>query len=268
MSENSSSPINLKCKVCGGEIRNDYLSGTCKCAHCGNKFSMDNVIPEYEKYSNAIEMIKKATNLLSGKPDVTNIAQAKLLFQQASAMCFHTDPISTDLLKISKAGIKDAEDLRHYAMACNYFDKKSYRQALTEFEKIPGFRDTDEKIRECQEFAQKEKKKHIPFAIIIGLIIPTLLGVLMKEKLGMPLYIIIPVCIVLAAGCSYALYLEGILATIIIVLSLLSAVPLIIFMILAYGFHMEPGPAAGIAIGVPVAFAIAVAANSKPGNTN
>ena len=71
--------------------------------------------------------------------------------------------------------------------------------------------------------------------------------------------------IALAAGCSYAVYLENTLSIVIIVASFLSAVPLILFMILAYGYGMESGPAATIAIGAPVALVVAAAFNSKPG---
>lgn len=266
MSENSTKPISLKCRICGGEIRNDYLSASCVCTHCGNKWPITDFFPDYNRHATAVEKIQHARSLMQEKPDVAKIAQAKLLFQQASTECFHTDAISADLLKTCKEGMKEAEDLRHYATGISHMEKKNYRQALTEFERIPGFRDTNTRVEECKVLAEKDRKKHIPIAIVIGLILPTVIGVLLYEKTPVPLWAIIPVCLVLAAGCAYAVYLEKTLSIVIMVLSFLSAVPLILFMILAYGYHMEPGPAATIAIGAPVAFVIAAALKTNTGS--
>ena len=258
MADISSQPATLKCNICGGEIRKDFLTGTAVCAHCGNKWSLSDVVPEYLKYASAIEKIKKAQELLNGKPDVSNVAQAKLLFQNASTECLHTDATSSELLAICKSGQKECEDLRIYATAMGFYDRKSYRQALDEFKKIPGVRDSAAKIEECKVLAEKEKKKLIPLAVIVALIIPTVLGILMKEKLDIPLYVIIPACLVLVAGLTYAVYRGGTLATVVMVLSFICAVPLLIFIVLAYGLHMETGPAASIAIGAPIAFIVAV----------
>ena len=139
-----------------------------------------------------------------------------------------------------------------------FYDRKSYRQALDEFKKIPGVKDSASRIEECKVLAEKEKKKLIPLAVIVALIIPTVLGILMKEKLDIPLYVIIPACLVLVAGLTYAVYRGGTLATVVMVLSFICAVPLLIFIVLAYGLHMETGPAASIAIGAPIAFIVAV----------
>lgn len=266
MSENGTSLLNSRCQVCGGTIRNDYLNATCVCANCGNKWAMKDIIPDYAKHATAVEKIQHARSLMEEKPDVTKLAQAKLLFQQASTECFHTDAVSAELLKTCKDGMKEVEDLRHYAIGLSHMEKKSYRQAITEFERIPGYRDTDKLVEDCKVLAVKDKKKLIPIAVIIGLIIPTVLGVLLYEKTPVPIWAIIPICLALVAGCSYAVYQENTLSIVVMVLSFLCAVPLIIFMVLAYGYHMETGPAATIAIGAPVAFIIAVALHSKPGN--
>ncbi|MBP5416935.1 MAG: hypothetical protein J6Y58_05340 [Clostridiales bacterium] len=258
MPDISSAPATLKCNICGGEIRKDFLSATAVCAHCGNKWSLSDILPEYLKYSSAIEKIKKAQELLNSKPDVTNVAQAKILFQNASVECLHTDATSSELLAICREGQKNCEDLRHYAVAMGFYDRKSYRQALEEFQKIPGIKDSEAKIEECKVLAEKEKKKLIPIAVIVALIIPTALGVLLKEKVGIPLYVIIPACLVLVAGLTYAVWKGGTLATVIIAVSIICAVPLLLFMVLAYGLHMETGAAASIAIGAPIAFIVAV----------
>ena len=265
MSENSAKPMNLKCSICGGQIKTDFLSASCVCANCGNKWSIQTMLPDYEKHASTIEKIKQARCLMDEKPDVTKISQAKLLLHKASTECLHPDAVSAELLKTCKDGIKEAEDLRHYAVALSHMEKKNYRQAITEFERIPGFRDTDKLVEDCKVLAVKDKKKQIPIAIAIGLVIPIVIGILLYEKTPVPIWGIIPICIALAAGCSYAVYLENTLSVVIIVLSFLSAVPLILFVILAYGYGMETGPAATIAVGAPVALVVAAAFNSKPG---
>lgn len=265
MSENGEKLINRRCRVCGGEIRNDYLSASCVCANCGNKWPMQEMLPDYASHASTVEKIKQARCLMDEKPDVTKISQAKLLLHQASTECLHPDPVSAELLKACKDGIKETEDLRHYAVAVSHMEKKNYRQALSEFERIPNFRDSSKLIEDCKVLAVKDKKKQIPIAIAIGLVIPIVLGVLLYEKTPVPIWAIIPICLALAAGCSYAVYLENTLSIVIIVASFLSAVPLILFMILAYGYGMDSGPAATIAIGAPVALVAAAAFNSKPG---
>ena len=151
MSENSTKPINLKCRVCGGEIRNDYLSATCVCANCGNKWPMQEMLPDYQTHASAVEKIKQARCLMEEKPDVTKISQAKLLLHQASTECLHPDPVSAELLKTCKDGIKETDDLRHYAVAVSHMDKKNYRQALSELERIPNFRDSSKLIEDCKD---------------------------------------------------------------------------------------------------------------------
>ena len=56
--------VSLKCKICGGDIRNDYFAGTCVCAHCGNKWDMKDMIPDYEKHARSIELVAKAKEML------------------------------------------------------------------------------------------------------------------------------------------------------------------------------------------------------------
>ena len=259
--------ISRKCKICGGELNNDYLAGTCVCAYCKNSWPMEEILPGYAAYASALEKIKKARMLLDDKPDVTSCAQAKMLFQSASTECLHTDEISSELLAVCKNGIKETEDIRHYAVANSHFEKKRYRQALTEYEKIPGVKDSAARIEECRVLAEKERKKNIPFAVVIGLIIPAILGLLLKEVIGVPLFVIIPVCLVLVAATSYAVYREGPLSTVIIVISFLCFVPLLLFMVLAYGFHMETKTAATTAIVAPILLVVSIAMTTRSGGS-
>ena len=101
--------VSLKCKICGGDIRNDYFAGTCVCAHCGNKWDMKDMIPDYEKHARSIELVAKAKEMLSGKPDVASAGQAKLVFKTATLECTqHPDAISSEILKVCDEGIAEA----------------------------------------------------------------------------------------------------------------------------------------------------------------
>ena len=260
MPEGNVSLVTAKCSICGGELQNDYLSGSCVCAHCGNKWDLQQMYPNLSSYNRTIEHIKRARELLNTKSDVATITQAKLLFKGAAMECTgRTDPIAADLLKLANEGQEEAEKVKHYSAATMYLEKKNFRKAVSEFKKIPGYKDVDVKMKEAQEGAIIERRKHIPIAILVGMIIPAILSILLKEKAGLPLAAVIPIFVVLTCAVSYAVYLEGTLATVIIVLSVLSAVPLILFMILAYGMHMDTGTAATISIVAPIALVAAVA---------
>lgn len=258
MPDVTAKPNSLRCKICGGEIINDYLSGSCVCAYCKNTWSMQDLLPEYKNYASAIEKMKKARALLDDKPDVTNCAQAKLLFQSASTECLHTDAIASELHAACKDGMKESEDLKHYATAESHFEKKRYRMALSEYEKIPNVRNSAARIEECKKLQVTERKKNIPFAVIIGLVIPAVLGLLLKEIVGFPILAIIPICLVLVAGIAYAVYREGPLSIVLIVISFLCFVPLVLFMVLAYGFHMDTKSAAITSIVAPIALIVSV----------
>jgi len=252
-------PATLKCKICGGDIVNDYLAGACVCSHCGNKWSLQDLIPDFSKYTRIVEKMNRAKEMLAGKADVATAGQAMLMFKTAAAECAsYPDAIASDLMRVCKEGEVHCEQVKHYAKGMSYFDKKTYRRALTEFEQIPDYQDSAEKIEKCKKLVLAERKKRIPLAIVMGLILPTILCIFLREKVGLSLAIDIPLALVLAAGCAYAIYLEGTLAIIIQILSVLSAVPLILFLILAYGFHMDAGPAAITAVVAPIAVIVII----------
>ena len=260
MPEGNVAPLSLKCNICGGELKNDYLTGSCVCDHCGNKWDLKEMCPEVSSYSRTIEHIKRGKELLNTRSDVATLTQANLLFKSAAMECTgRTDPIAADLLRVANECQEESEKIKHYSLGTMHFEKKNYRKALSEFKKIPGFKDVDEKMKEAEAGAIIERRKHIPIAIIVGMIIPAVLSILLKEKAGLPLAAVIPIFVVLTCAVSYAVYLEGTLATVIIVLSVLAAVPLILFMILAYGMHMDTGTAAIISIGAPIVLVAVVA---------
>ena len=260
-------PITLKCTVCGGELKADYLSGDAVCAHCSNRWALRDILPDYGKYAKSLEKIKKANDLLSGKPDVTAAAEAKLLFQQASSECYvYSETIATDIHRISAEGTNRAEKMKTYARGYSHFERKAYTKALEEFEKIPDFQDSAELIEKCKNLQVTERRKLIPLAILIGMILPAVLGIVLYEKAGLPLYVDIPIFVLGTAGLSYLVYREKKFAVVIEVLSFLAAVPLILFLILAYGMGMETKAAAAIAIGAPVAFVLAAGFKAGGGN--
>ena len=265
-------PVSLKCKICGGDLVNDYLAGACVCANCGNRWSLESLIPNYSKYTRTIEKINKAKELLDGKPDATTAMQAKLMYQTASSECvLYTDAIGSDLMRACKEGQERCEKVKTYAKAKDNFDRKAYKRAMEDFKTIPGFLDSNELIEQCQAQLVIERKKRIPLAIAISMVLPAILCIFLKEKVGVPILGLIPIFLVLSAGLAYAVYLERNLAVVIEILSFLCAVPLIIFLILAYGMHMDIKSAATIAIGAPIAVVVFIGVmvgKEKPNGSN
>lgn len=250
-------PVSLKCKVCGGDIVNNYLSGTCSCANCGNKWSIEDVIPNYSKYSRIITSINKAHSLLEGNPKFATINEAKLLFKTTTVECNGmNDAVSAELAKLCHEGQAKAEKLAAYTKGKELIEKKSYKSAMNELKKNPGYRDTEQLIAQCEAGIKEEQKKQIPWAVVFSLIIPATLGIYLYEKFGMPLGGVIPICLVCSAGLGFLVYRGGGLAIAIKIVSVLLAVPLTIFAILAYACHLSTGLSVAIAIGAPIAILI------------
>lgn len=260
MSEVSATPVTLKCKICGGDIINDYLVGSCVCAHCGNKWSLEELVPDYAEYSHAIMKINKANDLLAGDPAIENLEQARIFFQNASDECSSkTGPIASDLMKVCKDGRETIDRIKAYSKAKKAFDKKSYQQALKGFRNLQGFRDSDTLAQTCKVEIEKARKKQIPIAVIVGFILPAVVCIILKEFAGLPLPAVIPIFLLGSAGIGYLVYRGGAWSIVIKVLSFLSAVPLILFMILAYVFNLGAVPSGIIAVGLPIAMIIAFA---------
>ena len=64
MAELNITPVSLKCKICGGDIVNNYLAGTSYCANCGNRWSITDLYPDYAKYQRIIANITKANDIV------------------------------------------------------------------------------------------------------------------------------------------------------------------------------------------------------------
>ncbi|MBP5655421.1 MAG: hypothetical protein J6X33_07885 [Clostridiales bacterium] len=250
---NQAAPITLKCKICGGDIFNDYLAGASVCAHCGNRWSIEDLIPDYSKYSRIITGINKARDTLNTASTVAATNEANLMYRTAISECGKiNDAVSADLLKICNEGREEAGRLASYIRGKDNMRRASYDSAVDEFKKIPGYKDSDSLIEQCKAKIIEERRKGIPWAVVFSLILPAILAIFLKEKLGMPLGAVIPIFLVCSAGLGYVLYRGGIPSIIIKIISFLCAAPLILFMILAYVFHIGVVPSAIIAVGIPI----------------
>ncbi|MBR1855159.1 MAG: hypothetical protein IJ794_18810 [Lachnospiraceae bacterium] len=252
--------LSMKCKICGGDIANDYLIGACVCENCGNRWAMAELVPNYKDYTHVIEKLNRANELVADREDAVMAGQAILLYKSVSMECVkHADEIASDLMRISKEGLSRAEQVKHYATAKAHFEKKAYRKALSEFEKAKGMKDVDEMIERCQEEIAAARKRRIPYAVFIGMIIPAIVCLFLKERFGVPVGLAIPLFLAGTAGLGFAVYLDGTLSVIVEIASFLLLVPLLLFLVLAYGVHMSAGPAACIAVGVPLGIVVTMA---------
>ncbi|MBO4604689.1 MAG: hypothetical protein J5657_05265 [Clostridiales bacterium] len=253
MPDTAVAPISMKCKVCGGDIVNDYLAGVCICANCGNKWSVGDLIPDYAKYSRIVSGINKANETLNGAATVAATNEAKLLFKTSAAECGKIgDAVSADLLKLCNDGQEKASRLGTYIRGKDYFEKASYDNAARELSKVKGYKDSDVLIGQCKVRLQEERIRQIPWAVVFSLILPAILAIILKEKAGLPLGAVIPIFLVCSAGLGYVLYRGGIPSIIIKIISFLCAAPLVLFMILAYVVRIGVVPSAIISIALPV----------------
>ena len=260
MSEQNIKPVSMKCKICGGDLANDYMLGACVCENCGNRWSLADIIPNYKDYSRIIEKINKAKEMLADGADTSQAGQALILYKSAEADCLRfSDSIASDLLKLCNAGQEEAKKAKTYASGKSYLEKENYIRALSEFNKVKGYKDTDLLIPQCEEGVKVQRRKRIPYAVIVGMIIPAILGFFLHEKAGLNIPLCILVFLAGSALLSFVIYLEGVLSIIVEILSFLLSVPLLLYMILAYGFHMAPGAAVKLAIGIPVAVVAVIA---------
>ena len=233
MQETTVAPTSLRCKVCGGDIVNDYRAGVCTCANCGNKWSIEDLIPDYAQYSRILSSFNKANDTLSGANTVAATNEAKLLYKVAASECGKiNDAVSADLLKLCDEGQAKATDLGIYIKGKDLYNKASYDSAIRELSKLPGYKDSDNLIKQCRAKLDEERIKGIPWAVIFSLIVPAILAIVLKEKAGWHLAVVIPIFLACSAGLGYVLYRGGAVSIIIKVISFLCATPLLIFIVL------------------------------------
>ena len=253
MSDVNATPVSLKCRICGGDIVNNYLAGTAQCANCGNRWNIADVIPDYGKYSRIIASINKANDIVESDSKAASGNEARLLYKTAIMDCGKfNDPVSADLIRICEEGQKNAELLSIYAKGRNFYEKKSYSSAVHELSKVKGFRDADAMIEICKEEIEKERKKQIPWAVIFSLIIPAAVGLFFREAFNWPWAVCIILFLLGSAGLGYVYYRGGVVSIILKVVSFLAATPLIIYSILAYALHVPTVLSVIIAIVAPI----------------
>ena len=143
--------VSYHCKVCGGELVYDYLTVSCRCANCGNKWAITELYP---KYAHVVATIAKANRILESKTVLASADEASLLFRQAITECGRfNDSISSELIKICYEGQEKAKQLEIYCRGKYFFNHKAYKSAVNELEKVRGFRDADEMIKRCKRQA-------------------------------------------------------------------------------------------------------------------
>ena len=264
MAELNITPVSLKCKICGGDIINDYLAGTSYCANCGNRWSVADLVPDYAKYQRIIANITKANNILESESKAASSNEARILFKTSVMECAKfNDAVSADLIRICEEGQKKAELVAIYIKGKNYFEKKSYRSAVSELSKIKGFRDADAMVEIAKEEIEKERKKQLPWAVIFSLPLPAAVGLFFREMFGWPWAVCIILFLLGSAGLGYVLYKGGVASIIIKILSFLAAGPIIIFSILEYALKVPTVLSVIIAIVAPIALFIVFAISTE-----
>ena len=257
-------PVSLKCRVCGGDIKNNYLTGTCACLNCGNRWALADVIPDYAKYSKIIANINKANDIIESESKAASANEAKLVYKTAIMDCNRiNDHVSSDLVKICEEGLKQVDIFATYIKGKNHFEKNSYSSAMHELVKVRGYRDADAMVEICKEEIEKQRKKQIPWAVIFSLILPAITGLFLREKCGWPWAVCILIFLAGSAGLGYVLYRGGVASVIIKILSFLAAGPIITFSILAYAFHVPTWISVIVAIGAPIALFILFASATE-----
>ncbi len=248
-----------KCSICGGDLIRDYATWTCRCGHCGSSRPLSDSEPECREFSHIAEKLAKADSIINtANIEIKQAEEAVLLYKSAAAACTSRDhaDIAAELRQFCKDRAEKAETLKNYIRAKSYFEKKAYAKALKGFEPLKNYRDSEALAQSCRTELAAAQKRRIPYAIIIGMILPAILFFFLKEKTD----ISIPLCALIffsASAClAYAVYLNGIMSVIVEVTSFIMLVPLLIFTVLIYIFHIKAGPAAAIAIGVPLIFAV------------
>lgn len=139
------------CKMCGGELTLNHLAGTCKCANCGKTKAIADLYPGYVKYAPITKALNKANSILNNRTTLASADEAKLLFKQAAEECSKfNDEVSSELAKFCNDGLATVKQFEIYCRGKHFFDNKSYKSALVEFEKIHGYRDADAMIDRCK----------------------------------------------------------------------------------------------------------------------
>ena len=246
-------PVSLKCSICGGDIKNDYLAGTSVCLNCGNRWSITDIVPGYAKYSKIIANINKANDIIENDTKASSANEAKIIIKTAMMDCNRiNDHVAADLNRLCDDLLKQVDQLSYYIRGKNNYDHKSFRSAIHDLSRVPGYRDADEIVYKCKMEIDADRRRQLPWAVLFSLIIPAAFGLFLREAFRCPWAVCIILFLLGSAGLGYVFYRGGVVAVILKVVSFLAASPLIIYSILKYAFHMPGVPAVIIAIIGPI----------------
>ena len=250
-----------KCRICGGDLANDYISGTCFCTHCGNKSPLAEADAHYADYEHIIKQLKSAEAAdMSGKNDLKLTEQALLMYKNALTACSLSKPMPQveEIKKLCREKADICALRRKYLAAKEHFENKAYSKAYDELKELKDYEDAEELIAKCGEEIEKERKKRIPYSIGVGLILPAILFFFLREKYDVALAPIFAVSLIAAGLDIFVIYRGGALAALVEVLSFVLLVPLLLFALLAYVLHLPVKTAAVAAVVLPVVIAVIV----------
>ena len=72
--------VSFDCTTCGGKLVYNYQGGNCKCANCGNKWSIGELYP---KYARVMATINEANRILNSKTELAAADEAYQEFRTA-----------------------------------------------------------------------------------------------------------------------------------------------------------------------------------------
>ena len=215
----------------------------------------------YKDIEFIIEKINKAAGLMDGENvGVKQAEEAILLYKSAAAACSvrQNADMSEEIRSFCQKGIEKAEKCKNYAQAKQYFEKKVYDKALKGFEQLKDYRDSEKYADKCFAELKLIQKKRIPYSVIVGMILPAILFFFLKEKADISIGLCMLIFVGVSALFGYAVYRNGVLSMLIEIASFAMLLPLLIFIVLVYVFHVAAGTAAVIAVGAVIALAAAV----------
>ncbi|MBO4449677.1 MAG: hypothetical protein J5777_03755, partial [Clostridiales bacterium] len=216
-------------------------------------WSLVDVIPDYAKYSKIIANINKANDIIENETKAASANEAKIIFKTTQMECNRiNDHVAAELNRICDEGIKRADQFSNYIKGKYNYDHKSFRSAINDLSKVPGYRDADEIIEKCKIEIEAERRRQLPWSVVFSLIIPAAVGLFLRETFGCPWIVCILLFLAGSAGLGYVLYRGGVVSVIIKVVSFLCATPLIVYSILAYALHVPTVLAVIIAIVGPI----------------
>ncbi len=139
--------ITYNCRICGGDLVYNYSDMNCKCANCGNKWTISELYPKYEK---VISTIRRAGEILNTKTNLSSADEARVLVRQAMNECSgNSDIVSSELVKICNSVLSETDKHDIYCKGKHFLDMKAYGSAIKELEKVRGYKDSDDLISRC-----------------------------------------------------------------------------------------------------------------------